>query len=61
MQLQMFLQQFIPAMEFATAMMTPFAVLFAILYSYHGGALRKTFRKAAYWAFWCSLFVIAVK
>ena len=60
-QLQMFLQQFIPAMEFGTAMMTPFAVLFAILYSYQGGALRKTFRKALYWAFWGSVFIIAVK
>lgn len=49
MQFQMFLQQLIPAMEFGTALMTPLAVLLAILYSCDGGNLRKTFRKAAYW------------
>ena len=51
MQFQMFLQQLIPAMEFGTALMTPLAVLLAILYSCDGGNLRKTFRKAAYWDF----------
>ena len=37
MQFQMFLQQLIPAMEFGTALMTPLAVLLAILYSCDGG------------------------
>ena len=40
MQFQMFLQQLIPAMEFGTALMTPLAVLLAILYSCDGGNLR---------------------
>ena len=61
MQFQMFLQQLIPAMEFGTALMTPLAVLLAILYSCDGGNLRKTFRKAAYWGFWGSVFIMAAK
>lgn len=61
MQLQMFLQQLIPAMEYGTALMTPLAVLFAILYSFDGGTFRKTFKKAAYWGFWGSVFIMAVK
>lgn len=61
MQLQMFLQQLIPAMEYGTALMTPLAVLFAILYSLDGGSFRKVFKKAAYWGFWGSVFIMAVK
>ena len=57
MQLQMFLQQLIPAMEYGTALMTPLAVLFAILYSLDGGTFRKVFKKAAYWGFWGSVFI----
>ena len=61
MQFQMFLQQLIPAMEFGTALMTPLAVLLAILYSCDGGNLRKTFRKAAYWGFWGSVFMAEIQ
>ena len=42
MQFQMFLQQLIPAMEFGTALMTPLAVLLAILYSCDGGNFQKS-------------------
>ena len=45
MQFQMFLQQLIPAMEFGTALMTPLAVLLAILYSCDGGNLLKLSEK----------------
>lgn len=45
MQFQMFLQQLIPAMEFGTALMTPLAVLLAILYSCDGGIFAKLSEK----------------
>ena len=59
--LRIFLQQLIPAMEFGTALLTPLAVLLAILISYDGGSLIRTFKKAAYRGFWFSVFLIAVK
>ncbi len=59
--LRIFLQQLIPAMEFGTALLTPLAVLLAILISYDGGSLIRTFKKAAYRGFWLSVFLIAVK
>ena len=59
--LRIFLQQLIPAMENGTALLTPLAVLLAILISYDGGSLVKTFKKAAYRGFWFSVFIIAVK
>ena len=61
MQFQMFLQQLIPAMEFGTALMTPLAVLLAILYSCDGGNLRKTFRKLLIGDFGVSVFIMAAE
>ena len=59
--LRIFLQQLIPAMEFGTALLTPLAVLLAILIGYNGGSLVPVFKKAAYRGFWFSVFLIAVK
>ncbi len=61
MQMQLYLQQLIPAMEFGIALMMPLSVLFAILTEYDNGRYRSLFRKTAYWGFWLSLFFIAVK
>lgn len=61
MQLQLFLQQMIPVMEDGIALMAPLAVLMAILYSMEDRKLYVLFRRAAYWGFWGSLFIMAVK
>lgn len=61
MQLQLFLQQMIPVMEDGIALMAPLAVLMAILYSMEDRKLYALFRRAAYWGFWGSLFIMAVK
>lgn len=61
MQLQLFLQQMIPVMEDGIALMAPLAVLLAILYSMEDKKLYALFRRAAYWGFWGSLFIMAVK
>ena len=60
-QFQIFMKQLIDAQEIGTALMTPLAVQLAFLYSCDGGNLRKTFRKAAYWGFWGSVFIMAAK
>lgn len=55
------MQQLIPAMEFGTALLTPLAVLLAILKGFDGGNFLRSFKKAVYKGFWFSLFIIAVK
>ena len=40
MQMQLYLQQLIPAMEFGIALMMPLSVLFAILTEYDNGRYR---------------------
>ena len=59
--LRIFLQQLIPAMEYGTALMTPLAVLLAILVHQKNEVWLQRFKSAAYWAFWLSIYVIIAK
>ena len=59
--LRIFLQQLIPAMEYGTALMTPLAVLLAILVHQKNEVWLRRFKSAGYWAFWLSIYVMMAK
>lgn len=59
--LQLFLRQLIPVMEHGIALLIPLSVLVAILSNREEGQFVRFFRKAAYWGFWGSVFIMAVK
>lgn len=58
---QTFLQQMIPAMEQGVALLVPLGILLAILQSLGRRRGLSAFRKALYWGFWGSIFMVAVK
>lgn len=59
--LQLFLRQLIPVMEHGIALLIPLSVLAAILKNREKGQFIRFFKKAAYWGFWGSVFIMAVK
>lgn len=59
--LQIFLQQFIPAMEQGVTLAVPLGILLAILMNMETKAYKKTFFRTMRWGFWGSVFIIAVK
>lgn len=59
--LQLFLRQLIPVMEHGIALLIPLSVLAAMLDNREKGRLVRYFKKAAYWGFWGSIFIMAVK
>ena len=59
--LQLFLRQLIPVMEHGIALLIPLSVLAAMLDNREKGRFVRYFKKAAYWGFWGSIFIMAVK
>ncbi len=59
--MQLFLQQFIPAMEEGLTLGVPLAILLVILNRLPSEIFRKTFRTALKWGFWLSIFFVAVR
>lgn len=59
--LQLFLRQLIPVMEHGIALLIPLSVLAAMLDNREKGRFVRYFKKDAYWGFWGSIFIMAVK
>lgn len=59
--LQIFLQQFIPAMEEGLTLGVPLAILLVILRRLPSETYKRIFRTALKWGFWLSVFFIAVR
>lgn len=58
---QTFLQQMIPAMEQGVALLVPLGILLALLQNLGSRCGLSVFKKALYWGFWGSIFMVAVK
>ena len=59
--LQLFLQQFIPAMEQVLTLAVPLSILFAILRLLPAGAYRRPYSTAIRWGFWLSIAIVAAR
>lgn len=59
--LQMFLQQFVPAMEQVLTLAVPLGILFAILRRLPLEKYRRNYNTAIHWGFWLSVAIVAAR
>ena len=59
--LQLFLQQFIPAMEQVLTLAVPLGILFAILRRLPLDQYRRNYNTAIHWGFWLSIAIVAAR
>ena len=59
--LQMFLQQFVPAMEQVLTLAVPLGILFAILRRLPLEKYRRNYNTAIRWGFWLSVAIVAAR
>ena len=59
--LQMFLQQFVPAMEQVLTLAVPLGILFAILRRLPLEKYRRNYNTAIHWGFWLSVAILAAR